>query len=303
MARDLKKKWEEYRRVKQALAVEKLKEAQAEAAGGSSWTAGGPPAISQHLPPGTELPAPPTSMTGEDQLKCGDCSFPVPSPVAAGSASALLDVIAGADRNVPDIALQPGYMGPLFSNDEVPGCRYNHSEWLVRGLRYRRDVEQKECHLRLARLAEGPDDWMGHDANAPDKHDIERMSRWLSLVLRHTGGQRGAMRRYLDIPTDGGGWMEAERVVEHAQKLGKGSWCELFHAASGIIGPRDRFELLLEVSADNRPLRPFAVRVRQGVSYPFVLDDRVSIGGFAKLRGVPWRSWCTAATSARSPQS
>jgi hypothetical protein len=197
-----------------------------------------------------------------------------------------LDIIAGPNRDIPDIALQPGYEGPLFSNDEIPGYRFNHAEWLVRGLRYRRDVEKKECHVRLARLAEGPDDWMGHDRNAPNRDEIDRMSRWLSLVLRHTGGQRGAMRRYLDIPTDGGGWMEAERIVDHAQKLGKGSWCELFHAASGILDPRARFELLLEVSADDRLLRALAVRARQGVSYPFVLDDRV----YWRVREASWRS-------------
>ena len=54
-----------------------------------------------------------------------------------------------------------------------------------------------------------------------------------------------------------------------------GGWAQLLFAVSGITNDRDRFEMLIEVDSDDTPLCVVALRARQGVSYPFVLDERV----------------------------
>ena len=69
--------------------------------------------------------------------------------------------------------------------------------------------------------------------------------------------------------------MAVDDALRCAASRSAGGKAELIFAVSGVTGSRDRFELLLETDDLGTPISPVAVRARQGVSYPFVLDDRV----------------------------
>ena len=217
LARAMKLRWAEARAKRDALILEHTQKliaaaraeqlaapgsgasrpaAEPAAGSGASRPAAGAAEGTQHLPEGTMLPEMLISTTGQSVFQSTDCSYPVDSPEASQSVSDLIKAIAGDNISVADVALIRGYSGPRYCSDRHTRTLYNHDEWLCRQLAKVR-AEHGECHLRVANLAAGPGDWFGYHSVSCPKAEIDRLSRWLSRVLRHAGAASGNRKGFL----------------------------------------------------------------------------------------------------------